>query len=472
MLKNYISTVISRNIPFAFTSDQKELADAFADFVFMQNSRDVLLVKGYAGTGKTSMIRCFLHTLHELKYKVVLLAPTGRAAKVLSNISEWKATTIHKHIYIQKTSKDAFGEFKLNRNLDKDTFFIVDEVSMLTDQNIDASIFGSGNLLDDLIRFVYNERNCKLILVGDAAQLPPVGLPLSKAMDKVHLENFGLKVKVTELKEVVRQDSKSGILANATDIRKFIELNDVQRPSFRIKGYKDICSIRGNEVLENISDAYSRYGMEETIIICRSNKTANKYNQAIRSRILFREEEISTGDNLMVVKNNYYWLSDSEVTPFLANGDIVKVKRVKKIQEVFGFRFIDTDLVLPDYNNLEISAKLLLDTIYSETPSLSAEENKKLFYTIADEEYGNIEPTKKRNAMVKENSYFNALQIKFGYAITCHKSQGGQWKAVFIDQSYFNDEMLTSEYLKWLYTAITRATEKVYLVNFDERFFE
>lgn len=471
MIKNYIVDILHKKTLFEPTPDQKDLLDIFATFITRQNERDVLLLKGYAGTGKTSMISVFIHAIHELKFKTILLAPTGRAAKVLATISGIPATTIHKKIYRQKSSKDAFGEFRLDKNLDSNTFFIVDEASMISDRNMENSFFGSGNLLEDLIHYVYNDRNCKLMLIGDTAQLPPVNLPLSSAMDEYFLGNYNLHVINHELTEVVRQEKNSGILRNATTLRNLIAADECMQPHFSLTGYNDIVRIAGNEILENISDAYNKYGKDDTIIVCRSNKIANKYNQGIRAQILFREEEITAGDYLMVVKNNYHWLAENDATPFIANGDIVKVKRVRKFQDLYGFRFVEADLVMPDYNHLEITVKLLLDTLYSDSPSLTPDNNKKLFYTIAEEEYNDITPLKKRNNLVKENPYFNALQVKFAYAITCHKSQGGQWSAVFIDQSYFRDDMLTKDYLRWLYTAFTRATEKVYLVNFSDEFF-
>jgi exodeoxyribonuclease-5 len=470
MIKNHLTTIFQKYLTFTPTSDQQNLMEKLSEFVINQQTKEILLLKGYAGTGKTSMISVFIKALHELNIRTILLAPTGRAAKVLSSYAGTPATTIHKKIYRQKSSKDAFGEFVIDRNLNGNTFFIVDEASMLSDKNLDTSIFGTGNLLEDLINFVYNDKNCKLILVGDTAQLPPVGLPLSLAMNKQFLESYGLTVVEHELREVVRQTNESGILSNATSIRNLIGLDQVQTPKFILTGFPDVQRIAGNELLETLAQAYRIYGRDDTIVICRSNKIANKYNQGIRGQILQREEELAAGDYLMVVKNNYFWLEENEKADFIANGDIVKIKRVKKYHELYGFRFAQAEIVLPDYDNTELSVKLLLDTLYSESPALSSEDNKRLFYTVS-EDYADIVSLKKRYAKVKENEYFNALQIKHANAVTCHKSQGGQWRAVFIDQSYFRDEMLTSEYLKWLYTAFTRATDIVYLVNFGDDFF-
>ena len=470
MIKNHIATVMKKYLTFTPTSDQEKLLVLLSDFVLNQNERELLLLKGFAGTGKTTMISTFIKALHDFNIKTVLLAPTGRAAKVLSGYSETAASTIHKKIYRQKSSKDAFGEFSLDRNLHTNTFFIVDEASMLSDQSYETSIFGSGNLLQDLIRYVYNEKNCKLILVGDTAQLPPVGLPVSQAMDKRFLETYQVNVIEHELREVVRQAKESGILSNATSIRSLIGTEDFNRPRFTTNGFTDVYRIAGSDLLDSLSEVYRKYGQDDTIVICRSNKIANKYNQAIRNQVLFREEELSAGDNMMVVKNNYFWLGENKEADFIANGDVIRIKRVRKYQEMYGFRFAEADVVLPDYGNMELSVKLLLDTLYSEAPALNAEDNKRLFYTIS-EDFADINPPKKRYAQVKENPYFNAIQVKFAYAVTCHKSQGGQWRVVFIDQSYFRDEMLTPEYLKWLYTAFTRATERVYLVNFGNDFF-
>jgi exodeoxyribonuclease-5 len=471
MIKTHITNTLKSFLSFEPNQKQLKLLDLFSDFLVLPNSRELLLIKGFAGTGKTSMIGVFIKALKSLDIKTVLMAPTGRAAKVLSGYSEENATTIHKKIYRQKTAKDAFGDFSLDRNLHSNTFFFVDEASMLSDQSYESSMFGSGNLLQDLITYVYNDKNCKLILVGDTAQLPPVGQTLSNAMSKNYLEMFNLNVNEIELTEVMRQAEDSGILLNATIIRESIPEEPVIKPKLQTAEIKDISRIGGPELMDAISSAYHKYGINDTIIICRSNKIANRYNQGIRNHVLSREEELSAGDILMVVKNNYYWAADHENLDFIANGDIAKIKKVRKYQELYGFRFADIDVVFPDYDNLELSVKILLDTLYSEAPALSAEEHKRLFFTIADD-YADITVMKKRYAQVRENKYFNALQVKFGYAVTCHKSQGGQWNAVFIDQSYFRDEMLTTDYLKWLYTAFTRATEKIFLVNFDNSFFE
>ncbi|MDP4210777.1 MAG: AAA family ATPase [Bacteroidota bacterium] len=471
MLRDHIAEIMKKYMVFSPTDEQLKLLDVLAEFVMNQGKRELLLIKGYAGTGKTSMIGIFIKALQEMSLKSILLAPTGRAAKVLSAYSGNNASTIHKKIYRQKSSKDAFGEFSLDRNINSNTFFIVDEASMLSDQSFETSVFGSGNLLRDLISYVYNDKNCKLILIGDTAQLPPVGQPVSQAMNKHFLEMFDMSVIEHTLSEVVRQTAESAILTNATAIRQLIGSDDFNKPKLKVGGMTDVRRIAGNEFMEEVSQAYRHYGLDDTIVICRSNKIANRYNQGVRNHVLYREEELSAGDYLMVVKNNYFWLEENNNADFIANGDIVRIKRVKKYEEMYGFRFAQVDVVLPDYGNMELSVKLLLDTLYSEAPALNSEENKRLFYTIS-EDYVDICSLKNRYAKVKENKYFNALQVKYAYAVTCHKSQGGQWRAVFIDQSYFRDEMLTPEYLKWLYTALTRASERVYLVNFGDDFFE
>ncbi len=470
MIKKQFIHIIRELLPFGLTDDQLKLTDIFAEFTFSKIEKELLVIKGYAGTGKTTMISAYIKSLTNLKIKSVLMAPTGRAAKVLAGYSEYIVTTIHKKIYRQKSSKDAFGDFVLDKNLHTNTFFIVDEASLISEHQQDTSVFGSGNLLSDLISYVYNGKNCKLILVGDSAQLPPVGYSESQSLNKSFLETFSLSVTEHELYEVVRQVNDSGILTNASALRELIMHEKLTYPRFNSDGFTDIFRIGGYQLLDCISESYGKYGKDETIVICRSNKIANRYNQGIRSNVLILDEELSAGDFLMVVKNNYHWLHENEKADFIANGDIVKVKRVKKYEELYGFRFADTEIILPDYDGLELSVKLLMNTIYSETPALSSEDNKRLFYSIA-EDYPEIRSLKQRYALVRENNYFNALQIKFAYSVTCHKSQGGQWKVVFIDQSFFKDDMLTIEYLKWLYTAITRATEKVYLVNFSDKFF-
>jgi exodeoxyribonuclease-5 len=425
---------------------------------------------GYAGTGKTSVISSIVKTLDMLRMRSVLLAPTGRAAKVLSSYSGRQAFTVHKKIYRQKSSKDGLGSFSLDRNLHKDTFFIVDEASMVSNSSGDSSLFGSGRLLDDLIEFVYSGTECKLILVGDTAQLPPVGSILSPALDPASLGGYGFGLISCEMRQVVRQSENSGVLMNATRVRLQVAENNLIHPAIDCINYKDTIRITGEELIDEISSAYGTCGMEGTIIVVNSNKQANRYNQGIRNRIFFREEEISAGDMVMVVKNNYFIIDEEEDgAGFIANGDIAEVRKIRKFEERYGFHFADMVLKFPDYN-LEIEAKVMMDVLHLDTPALPSEKNKELYQNILAD-YLYLKTRKKQFEAVKNNPYFNALQIKFAYAVTCHKAQGGQWERVFIDQGMFNRNEITIDYLRWFYTALTRSTDRVYLVNFGEDFF-
>ncbi len=472
MLPDFINNKITANLGFEPTPGQQELIGRLSQFLTDNERLGVLVIKGFAGTGKTSVISALVHLLKEFNYNSVLLAPTGRAAKVFSAFAAKEAFTIHKKIYRQKSSSDGFGKFKLDINLHTNTLFIVDEASMISNQGLETSTFGSGYLLADLIEYVYNDKNCKLILLGDTAQLPPVGISLSPALDKKELSSFGLVVSEVLLKDIVRQAENSGILKNATMLRTYIstENKELKIPEFDISSFQDIEYIKGDILPEKISDAYQTDGIDETLIICRSNKRANQFNQGIRKTILFFEDEITAGDYLMVVKNNYFWLDESFLnTDFIANGDIIKISRIKGYQEEYGFKFADVTIEFVDYGGKEIDVKILLDTLYKESAAMSSEENKTLFYTIA-EDYSDIQSKRARYKKVKEDPFFNALQVKFAYAVTCHKAQGGQWRHVFIDQGYFTQDMLTKEYLRWLYTAVTRAMDKLYLVNFRPEF--
>ncbi|OFX88591.1 MAG: ATP-dependent endonuclease [Bacteroidetes bacterium GWF2_33_16] len=470
MLTDHIKKSILKNLGHEPTSDQLKLIENLSDFIIDNDSRKIFLVKGYAGTGKTTVISALVKTTEELNYKSLLLAPTGRAAKVLSSYSQKSAYTIHKKIYRQKSSKDGFGTFILNINLFSNTLFIVDEASMISNHSNDLSIFGSGQLLNDLLTFVYNDKNCKLILVGDTAQLPPVGIELSPALDAGYLSSYNYKVTEVVLTEVLRQSKESGVLFNATLVRNIINTKPVDFPKIQTDSFTDIESLAGNDLIEKISDSYDKYGLENTIIITRSNKRANQYNKGIRTKILWREEEIAVGDFIMIVKNNYFWIIENEDIDFIANGDIAEIVKIKKYTERYGFRFADVVLRFIDYNNVEIGCKIILDTLEINTAALSSEDNKKLFYNIL-EDYPDIKSKKPKYSKVKNNPYFNALQVKFAYAVTCHKAQGGQWKSVFVDHGYFADQMIDVELLRWLYTAITRTTDKLYLVNFNKRFF-
>jgi exodeoxyribonuclease-5 len=471
MISDFIKTSVLKAFKHNPSKDQSKLFEMISAFIADKCADCVFLLKGYAGTGKTSSISALVVTLREIKINTVLLAPTGRAAKVFSYYSGQQAYTIHKKIYRQKSSSDAFGTFALDRNLHKETIFIVDEASMISNSNKENSIFGSGCLLDDLIEYVYTGNNCKLILIGDTAQLPPVGLEMSPALESETLEAYYLKVSEITLSQVVRQSKQSGILKNASELRSTLDKNipKIEMPRFKVN-QSDVFRISGEDLIETISSSYDKYGQENVIIINRSNKRANKYNLGIRNSILCRESEISAGDYIMVVKNNYFWAEKIAEIDFIANGDIAQIKRVKAYQDLYGFRFADLIIKLVDYNDLELEVKVMLDSLTIETASMSTEDNKKLYYAVL-EDYADISNKKEKFKKIRTDPYFNALQIKFAYAITCHKAQGGQWQVVFLDQGYFTDEMLDREFLRWLYTALTRSMEKLYLVNFPDKFF-
>lgn len=470
MLKDHIKNIIFGELNLKPTSGQADLIDKLSDFILSDDPNLIFLLKGFAGTGKTTIISALVKAFRSLKIKSVLLAPTGRAAKVLSSYAKKNAYTIHKKIYRQKSAKDGFGVFALDTNLHSQTFFIVDEASMISNSSADISIFGSGRLLDDLIHYVYNQKNCKLILIGDTAQLPPVGIDISPALDQKQLASFHLNVIEHQLSEVVRQVEDSGVLLNATKIRNLMLNENYQFPKLELNHTDDIQRITGTELIEIITDSYDKYGIEDTIIITRSNKRANQFNKGIRNQILWYEEEIAVGDLLMVVKNNYFWMEDNDKIDFIANGDIGEIVQIRKYDERYGFRFADIVLRLIDFGDLEIECKIILDTLDINSAALSSEDNKKLFYSVL-EDYQDLKTKKQQFQAVKEDEFFNALQVKFSYAITCHKAQGGQWKSVFIDHGYLHEEMLNKEYLRWLYTAFTRPVEKLYLVNFHKQFF-
>lgn len=472
MLKTHLSNRILTNLPFEPTPGQKNLANELGEFISSEYDNNIFLLKGYAGTGKTSMISALVATLNEFKIQTVLLAPTGRAAKVLTTYSGKNAYTIHKKIYRQKSTTDGMSRFVLDRNLHKNTFFLVDEASMLANNGGDASIFGTGRVLDDLYEFVSMGNNCKLILIGDTAQLPPVGMEISPALDASELAMYGVDVKEVELTEVVRQDKYSGILHNSTLMRQLMTNRYFYGEYFPIEldGFDDVKRISGGDLIEMVSSCYDKYGEQNTVVVTRSNKRANKYNQGIRATILYKEEQITSGDLLMIVKNNYFWLAEDEKIDFIANGDTAEVVRIGKREELYGFHFADVTLRFADYDNLEVDCKILLDTLDIETASLSYEDNQRLFYAVA-EDYADIKSKKKRWEKIKSNPHFNALQVKFAYAVTCHKAQGGQWDAVFIDQGYLVEDMLNIEFLRWLYTAFTRSVKELYLVNFNKEFF-
>ena len=471
MLSEHLASQIYRNFAFEPTAGQKNAIEAFADFLTASDYHRILILNGYAGTGKTSLISALVKTLESIKIKTILLAPTGRAAKVVSRYSGHSAYTIHKKIYRQKSLATAEAQFSLDYNREKDAVFIVDEASMLANYSLDASAFGSGNLLDDLVSYVRQGSRCRLIFVGDSAQLPPVGLDCSPALDPEKMRAYG-DVLYVSLDEVMRQQDSSGILFNATLVRCMLSADIIDIPMFDLS-FDDVEHVEGGEILERIQDAYDKYGMEETLIITRSNKRANRFNEGVRRNVLYAEEEIGSGDMLMVVKNNYYYTErekDCKVD-FIANGDTAQLVRIRHFHDFYGFRFADALLRFPDYDELELEGKILLDTLSSDSPSLTREQSSQLFYNVA-EDYADITSKAKRYKEVRENPYFNAMQIKFAYAVTCHKAQGGQWKCVFVDKMLFGEEEMTRDLLQWLYTAITRATEKLYFINFDERFFD
>jgi exodeoxyribonuclease V len=470
MRETIIYNNLCRNLGNIPTEDQSDALKKISDYIVSDTNDVIFLLTGYAGTGKTSLISSVVKTLDILRMKSVLLAPTGRAAKVLASFAGKQAFTIHKKIYRQKSSKDGVGRFVLDRNLSKYTYFIVDEASMVSNSSNDTSLFGSGKLLEDLIEYVYSGTDCKLIIAGDTAQLPPVGSALSPALDPAELKDFGFGLVTAELKQVVRQSEESGILMNATNIRLQISENDLKKPSIDAINFRDVIRLTGENLIEEISAAYGTCGLEGTIIVVNSNKQANRYNQGIRNRIFFREEEISPGDIIMVVKNNYSLADEEDPTRFIANGDIAEVRKITRYEERYGFRFAEMSLRFPDYE-MEVETKVMLDVLQLDTPALPQEKSSELFHNILAD-YVHLKTRKKQYDAVREDLYFNALQIKFSYAVTCHKAQGGQWERVFIDQGMFNRNDITIDYLRWFYTAITRATEKLYLVNFNEEFFQ
>jgi exodeoxyribonuclease-5 len=432
MRETLIYNHLLKNLEYTPTDDQSEALKKIAAYIIEDSNDIIFLLTGYAGTGKTSF-------------------------------------TIHKKIYRQKSLKDGMGSFILDRNLYKKTYFIVDEASMVSNSPGDASLFGTGRLLDDLLEYVFTGSDCKLIISGDTAQLPPVGSVLSPALDPVLIKEYGFQLISSELKQVIRQSESSGILMNATGVRLQIKETNLSRPKMECSEYNDMRRISGEELIEELSDAYDTCGTGNTIIVVNSNKQANRYNQGIRNRIFFREEEISAGDLVMVVKNNYFLTSEEEGPGFIANGDIAEILRIRKYEERYGFRFAEMSLRFTDYN-LEIESKVILDVLHLDTPSLPAEKNKELFNNILLD-YVELKSRKKQYEAVRNNPYFNALQIKFSYAVTCHKAQGGQWERVFIDQGMFNRLEITIDYLRWFYTALTRATDRLYLVNFNEEWF-
>jgi len=468
MINSYLIGQIKENFPYELTSQQSQAVDALADFLLSPVNDSLFILRGYAGTGKTSLVAAVVKTMMKLQQKAILLAPTGRAAKVLSVYSGHPAFTIHKKIYRQQSFSNELSNFSINDNLHQHTLFIVDEASMISNDGLSSSSFGTGRLLDDLVQYVYSGQGCRLLLMGDTAQLPPVGEEESPALTAEVLQGYGLAVREVDLTQVVRQLGDSGILWNATALRQLIADEDTfALPKIKVTGFPDIRVLPGDELIEEINSCYSKVGMDETIVVCRSNKRANIYNKGIRNSILYREEELSGGDLLMVAKNNYFWTEKCAEIDFIANGDMAVVRRVRRTRELYGFRFADVQLTFPDYQDFELEATVLLDTLHTDAPALPKAENDRLFYTIL-EDYADISTKRERMKKMKADPHYNALQVKYGYAVTCHKAQGGQWKKVFLDQGYISPEMLTPDYIRWLYTAFTRATETLYLVNYPK----
>ena len=482
MVVDELKYKILQQFGFPPTQEQANALDVFARFLTDRNPQVVMILRGSAGTGKTSLSGAIVRTLQAIRQKVMLLAPTGRAAKVFSLNSGTPAYTIHRRIYREKSFSGVDGQFNLNDNLFTDTLFMVDEASMVANMGLGGMNFGSGCLLDDLVHFVYQGRNDRLMLIGDKAQLPPVGEEESPALNAAMLQGYGLTVYECDLNEVLRQSEQSGILYNATMIRQMITHDDIpQLPKIRFTGFSDIRQMPGAELIEALADSYHHVGLDDTIVVTRSNKRANIFNQGIRNMVLDREEELSQGDILMIVKNNYYWMEEerkkikekdnqvpsNDIPAFLANGDRAKVLKVRRRIDLYGFRFATLLLQFPDYGNYELEATVLLDTLTSEAPALTHEQQEQLFHQI-EEDYQDVPLKADRMKAIRQDQFYNALQVKFAYAVTCHKAQGGQWAHVYVDQGYMTDDMLTPDYIHWLYTAFTRATEMLYLVNWPE----
>ena len=493
MIQNELKYRIRQALGLTPTTEQEQAIDVFTQFMTDRSEQVVMILSGSAGTGKTTLAGAIVKALAALKQKLILLAPTGRAAKVFSLYAGHAAYTIHRRIYRQKTAGD-LSSFNLNNNLNRDTLFIIDEASMISNLGFGDSAFGSGCLLDDLMEFVYNGQNCRMLLIGDKAQLPPVGEEESPALMADVLRGYGMTVYECDLNQVLRQSEASGILWNATRIRGYggtgvrgyensFEAGGNLAPPYprtpvlpriRISGFPDIQVVPGDELIESLASSYSRVGMDETMVITRSNKRANIYNQGIRNTVLDREDELCRGDLLMIVKNNYFWSQETGVRSqesggidFIANGDRAVVQRVRNTHELYGFRFAEVTMTFPDYDDYELTATVLLDTLTSEAPALTREQQEQLFNAVM-EDYADIPVKADRIAKLKTDRYYNALQVKFAYAVTCHKAQGGQWAHIYLDQGYMTDDMLTPDYIHWLYTAFTRATEKLFLVNWPK----
>ena len=465
MIQPVLADIIRKELPFEPTRQQKELIELLAQFCCIPTDTKAFILKGFAGTGKTSVVSGLIMAMKRLNQSTVLLAPTGRAAKVLSNYSNHSAYSIHKVIYRQKSAGDF--TFNLNYNSHKNTLFIVDEASMIANQSASGVEFGSGRLLDDLVEYVYSGENCSMILVGDTAQLLPIGQSSSPALNKNIIEGYGLEVMEYQLTQVIRQAGESGILFNATKIRQAIE-NEPFTPIKLNPNFDDVKLVSGEILVDELETSYGQVGEENTIILTYSNKRAVLYNRGVRGQVMMKEDELSTGDYLIVTKNNYYWSKPYDNLDFIANGDIAEIIRVGKHYELYGARFADLTLRLIDYD-IDVVARVLIDSLYTEMPSAQNQLNQNVMNAIA-EDYADIGDKRKFWKEMQNNEFYNALQVKFAYAITGHKSQGGSWQHVYIDQGYLTEEMVTKEYYQWLYTAITRSREKVFLVNFSKYF--
>jgi len=467
MISDELKYRINQSLGLEPAAEQAHAIEVFSMFLSDRHEHVVMILRGSAGTGKTTLAGAIVKALVSLKQKMILMAPTGRAAKVFSLNAGHPAYTIHRRIYRQKSAGD-LSSFSLNDNLNRDTLFLVDEASMIANQGYGESSFGSGFLLDDLMRFVYNGQNCRMVLIGDKAQLPPVGEDESPALMADVLRGYGMKVYECDLNQVLRQSESSGILWNATQIRSILlSPSSFHLPRIKFQGFADIQIVPGDELIESLSSSYSHVGMDETMVITRSNKRANIYNQGIRNTVLDREDELCRGDLLMIVKNNYYWTEGEKDIAFIANGDRAVVQRVRHVHEQYGFRFADVTMQFPDYDDYELTATVVLDSLTTEAPALTHDQQEQLYNAVL-EDYADIPYKADRIKKLKSDRYYNALQIKFAYAVTCHKAQGGQWSYVYLDQGYMTDEMLSADYIHWLYTAFTRATEKLYLVNWPK----
>lgn len=472
MLYDALAAKVCSHLPYIPNRQQQELLTRLSKFILTGRDNELFLLTGYAGTGKTSLVGALVRTLEDIGRKTVLLAPTGRAAKVFAKYAGHPAYTIHRKIYRQQRFSPDMQGFLAGNNLHRDTLFIVDEASMIANSCNENGYYGSGLLLDDLIEYVYGGENCRLLFLGDTAQLPPVGQTYSPALSVERLSAFGLQVTAYELSEVARQEGASGILHNATRLRRQMdtEAKILPPPRLRFSGYEDVVNLSGEYLIETLSDSFDKAGLDETIVITRSNRRAGIFNQGIRNQILYREEELTSGDMLLVAKNNYYWGKECKGVDFIANGDVAEVVRVRKYYEMYGFRFADVQLRFPDLE-IEIETRIVLDTLSSDTPALSREQNEQL-YTRILEDYTHIASQRERMQRLKADPWFNALQVKYAYGVTCHKAQGGQWRHVYIDMGYIDLQNLTLDFYRWLYTALTRATERVYFINVGDAFIE